>query len=73
MNEELGAELVDELGSSARFFICDVLDTKSISSAVQGTANWVRETRKPLGGIIPAAGVGGAATVRTIQHPALHI
>ncbi|KAK0657732.1 hypothetical protein B0T16DRAFT_425869 [Cercophora newfieldiana] len=58
MNEELGGALVNQLGSSARFFRCDVSDTESIAAAVEGLARWTKETGKPLGGIIPAAGVG---------------
>ena len=58
MNAELGASLAHELGASARFFACDVSDTTSIAGAVQSTAQWIKESGKPLGGIIPAAGVG---------------
>lgn len=58
MNEELGRALTQELGPSARFFACDVADTDSVAAAVKSAALWVSETGKPLGGIIPAAGVG---------------
>ncbi|ROV95855.1 hypothetical protein VSDG_05206 [Cytospora chrysosperma] len=60
LNEDAGAELVKQLGgeSRARFFAVDVTDTESIAAAVAGTAEWVSQTGKPLGGIIPAAGVG---------------
>ncbi|KAK3497314.1 uncharacterized protein B0T23DRAFT_410737 [Neurospora hispaniola] len=58
MNEETGAALAKELGSSIRFFQCDVTDTESIASVVKSTLEWIKETGKPLGGIIPAAGVG---------------
>ncbi|KAL2129033.1 hypothetical protein VTI74DRAFT_8307 [Chaetomium olivicolor] len=58
MNEELGNALVQELGPSTKFVVCDVSDTTSIASAVQSTVAWVKQTGKPLGGIIPAAGVG---------------
>lgn len=63
MNEDSGNELVSKLGSSAKFFVCDVLDTKSIEAAVQGTAAWVKESGKPVGGVIPAAGVGNPSSV----------
>jgi NAD(P)-dependent dehydrogenase (short-subunit alcohol dehydrogenase family) len=65
LNEDAGAELVKELGgpSRAKFFAVDVTDTASIAAAVKGTAEWVHETAKPLGGIIPAAGVGNPALV----------
>ncbi|KAL2017466.1 hypothetical protein VTK56DRAFT_2062 [Thermocarpiscus australiensis] len=58
MNEELGSHLVSELGPSTKFFRCDVTDTDNIAAAVQATVDWVKQTGKPLGGIIPAAGVG---------------
>ncbi|KAK4184470.1 3-hydroxyacyl-CoA dehydrogenase type-2 [Podospora australis] len=59
LNPDNGQALVNELGSSsAKFFETDVADTESIASAVKGIAEWVKTTGKPLGGIIPAAGVG---------------
>ena len=63
MNDD-GTEVAKELGSSARFFECDVLDGKSITAAVQGTVQWAKETSKPIGGVVPAAGVSTPATVR---------
>lgn len=62
MNED-GHELVKEVGSSAKFFVCDVLNTESITKAVQGTAAWAKASNKPIGGVIPAAGVSTPATV----------
>lgn len=66
LNEDAGAELVREVGgaSRAKFFAVDVTDTDSIAAAAKGTAEWVHETGRPLGGIIPAAGVGNPALVR---------
>ncbi|KAK3938898.1 3-hydroxyacyl-CoA dehydrogenase type-2 [Diplogelasinospora grovesii] len=60
MNEESGQALVKELGADkARFWTCDVTDTENISAVVKATVEWIKkETGKPLGGIIPAAGVG---------------
>ncbi|KAK3902824.1 hypothetical protein C8A05DRAFT_15176 [Staphylotrichum tortipilum] len=58
MNEELGAALVAELGPSAKFLPCDVTDTDNIASVVAATVAWANSTGKPLGGVIPAAGVG---------------
>lgn len=60
LNEENGAELVKQLGgeSRAKFFQVDVTDSDSIEAAVKGTMSWVDSTNAPLGGIIPAAGVG---------------
>jgi NAD(P)-dependent dehydrogenase (short-subunit alcohol dehydrogenase family) len=75
MNEEQGNLLVKELGSgndTTRFFPCDVSDTESIAAAVKGVSEWVKETRKPVGGIIPAAGVGRPGLVcntHTLQYP----
>lgn len=64
MNEENGAALVTRLGSSrARFFVCNVLETDSITAAVEATVAWVAQTGKPLGGVIPAAGVSTPATI----------
>ena len=59
MNESQGAALIQELGAShAKFLPCDVSSTSSIASAVAATVAWTTETGKPLGGVIPAAGVG---------------
>ncbi|KAL1837383.1 hypothetical protein VTJ49DRAFT_3942 [Mycothermus thermophilus] len=58
MNEELGKALVSELGPSTTFIPCDVSDTASIKEAVDAAIAWIRKSGKPLGGIIPGAGVG---------------
>lgn len=65
LNEENGAELVKQLGgeSRAKFFQVDVTETKTIEAAVKGTVEWVEKTKAPLGGIIPAAGVGIAGLI----------
>ncbi|KAI0422833.1 short chain dehydrogenase [Xylaria grammica] len=64
LNEELGAEVVKKLSNGAgKFFVCDVLETESIAAAVKGVVQWIEETGKPLGGVIPAAGVGNPATI----------
>ncbi|KKA29049.1 hypothetical protein TD95_002175 [Thielaviopsis punctulata] len=56
---DAGAAFAAELGrDKARFFECDVTDSKSIAAGVKGLAQWVQATAMPLGGIIPAAGVG---------------
>lgn len=62
MNDD-GHELAKEIGSSAKFFVCDVLNTESITKAVQGTTEWAKQVNKPIGGVIPAAGVSTPATV----------
>ncbi|KAH8682077.1 short chain dehydrogenase [Xylariales sp. PMI_506] len=63
MNEENGAALVSKLGSQSKFFVCNVLETQSIQAAVDGTIEWIKSTGKPLGGVIPAAGVSLPATM----------
>ena len=53
MATDLGGDKV------ARFFAVDVTDTDSIKAAVDGTVDWITTTtHKPLGGVVPAAGVG---------------
>ncbi|CAI4218483.1 unnamed protein product [Parascedosporium putredinis] len=63
LNEGQGNKAASELGSSVRFFQCDVTETESITKAVEGTVAWVKQSGRPLGGIIPAAGVGNPATI----------
>ncbi|KAI0405881.1 short chain dehydrogenase [Xylaria palmicola] len=64
LNEELGAGVVKLLPEGVgKFFVCDVSDTGSVASAVEGVVGWIKETGKPMGGIIPAAGVGNPATI----------
>lgn len=65
INPELGDSLVKELGAEkARFFTVDVTDSGSIGKAVEGSASWAKETGKPFGGVIPAAGVGFPGLVK---------
>jgi hypothetical protein len=42
----------------ARFFEVDVTDSDSLKAAIDGAAAWAKENAKPIGGLIPAAGVG---------------
>ena len=63
MNEEDGTEFAKQIGSSAKFFVCNVLETESVAAAVKGAVEWVGQTGKTLGGVIPAAGVSTPATV----------
>jgi NAD(P)-dependent dehydrogenase (short-subunit alcohol dehydrogenase family) len=63
LNADAGAELVKEFGSRARFFETDVSSTASVEQAVNGTAAWIKETGKELGGVVAAAGVGAAQKV----------
>lgn len=64
-DEEDGRAVEKELGPAAKFFHCNVVETESIAKAVQGTVDWVSKTGKPLGGVIPAAGIGLPAAVGT--------
>jgi len=51
--------LTAELGSErARFFQVDISDTDSTEAAVKATLGWVKQTGKPIGGVVSAAGVG---------------
>ncbi|KAK4166317.1 3-hydroxyacyl-CoA dehydrogenase type-2 [Cladorrhinum sp. PSN259] len=59
LNPDAAAPLIKELTPSRAIFIeCDVSDTQNIASAVEKIKQWIAETKLPLGGIIPAAGVG---------------
>lgn len=68
MNEELANEVVKEWPGKTKFFETNVLETKSIAAAVKGTLEWVKETRKEVGGVIAAAGVSTPAKVSCILH-----
>jgi NAD(P)-dependent dehydrogenase (short-subunit alcohol dehydrogenase family) len=64
LNAEAGEKIVKELGAErTKFFETDVSDTKSVEAAVAGTLAWVKETGRPLVGVVAAAGVGAAAKV----------
>ena len=69
-NEENGEEFAKTLGSSGKFFVCDVLSSESIAKAVQGTAEWAKQSGKPIGGAITAAGV---ALPSQVCHPVISI
>lgn len=63
LNAEAGEKIVKELGERSKFFEVDVSQTESVEKAVNGSMEWVSQTGKPVGGVIAAAGVGGAAKV----------
>ncbi|ETS75116.1 hypothetical protein PFICI_13600 [Pestalotiopsis fici W106-1] len=73
MNDENGAAIVSKLGPQTKFFVCNVLETDSIKAAVDGTVAWIKETGKPLGGVIPAAGVSTPATMLDRNGDALSL
>ncbi|KIH94827.1 hypothetical protein SPBR_03823 [Sporothrix brasiliensis 5110] len=60
-NEDDGQAVAAALGGDAvaKFWPVDVTDTASITAAVAGVVAWIQgTTKKPLGGVVPAAGVG---------------
>lgn len=60
-----GAAALNDIGTDrSRFFETDVSETESIEAAVNGVVDWVKETGKPIGGVISAAGVGNPGKVR---------
>ncbi|SRR6266480_869295 len=63
INAEAGERTVKEFGERSKFFEVDVRDTASISKAVEGTVEWVKQTGREIGGVVAAAGVGLPAKV----------
>jgi 3-hydroxyacyl-CoA dehydrogenase/3-hydroxy-2-methylbutyryl-CoA dehydrogenase len=63
MNEELASEVVQKHSGKTKFFKVNVLKTESITTAVKGALEWVKETGKEVGGVIAAAGVSYPAKV----------
>ncbi|CAK3999911.1 3-hydroxyacyl- dehydrogenase type-2 [Lecanosticta acicola] len=59
MNPSNGEKAVQQLSSTrAKFFEVDVTDSESLEAAVNGAMEWVKKTGKPIGGLLPLAGVG---------------
>lgn len=70
MNEDLGQQLVDSLGSSsATFFECDVTDTNSIELAMTKSIEWTKNINRKLGGVIAAAGVANPGIYSKLSIP----
>jgi len=64
INEELGENLVQELGAQkAIFVVTDVSSSDSIAKAIQRTLAWVKQTGHEVGGVIAAAGVANPAKI----------
>ena len=61
LNADNGAKIVSGLGDRTRFFEADMSKSDSVASVVSAIASWVSSTGKPVGGVIPAAGVGNPA------------
>ena len=74
MNEEPDSDLAKQFGSSVKQWICDVADTKSIAAAAKAVVAWTKDTKRPLGGVVSAAGVGNPELVRRsdVRWPSLH-
>jgi len=58
LNVENGEKLVKGLGNRTKFFEADMSETESVQAAVAGVVEWIKHTGKPIGAVIPAAGVG---------------
>ena len=67
MNEELGQEVVNEIGGGkTKFFEANVLETESIAAAVKGALAWSKGTGNEIGGVVAAAGVSTPAKVSSM-------
>ena len=70
LNEEQGQSLARELNGKdgrsdkAVFYSVDVSDEESLKAAARRAAEWIAQTRRPLGGVVAAAGVGNPGMVR---------
>lgn len=59
MNPENGQKIAKQLGADrAKFFEVDVTDSESLEKAISGAAEWAKKNGKPIGGVLPLAGVG---------------
>jgi len=58
LNLENGEKVAKGLGERVKFFEVDVTNSKRVQEVVEAVAQWTKQTGKPLGGVIPAAGVG---------------
>ncbi|KAK3708777.1 hypothetical protein LTR37_011298 [Vermiconidia calcicola] len=58
LSAETGNSIVNELGDRVKFYEADMSSTTSVQTAVNAIATWISQTSAPIGGVIPAAGVG---------------
>lgn len=58
INAETGRKTVERLGNRVKFYEADSRDTPALEAAVKDIAAWTKQTYAPIGGVIPAAGVG---------------
>lgn len=64
LDPDSGEAACKDLGvDRSRFFETDVSETESVTAAVSAVIKWVKETGKPIGGVISAAGVGNPGKV----------
>lgn len=49
--------------SNVKYFQVDILEVSQIQDAVDKTAQWVKETGAPIGGVVNCAGVGVAGKI----------
>ena len=61
LNADVGSKTVSELGSRTKFWEVDMTETEQLESAVNSIVDWTKQTGAPIGGVIPAAGVGNPA------------
>ncbi|KAJ8099246.1 putative 3-hydroxyacyl-CoA dehydrogenase-like protein [Lipomyces tetrasporus] len=68
-DEEAGKRVMSgtfSYSKSVRFFTADVSDAENLEKAVDAAVTWTKETGKPLGGAVSAAGV--AWTAKTLDR-----
>ncbi|KAK5170875.1 uncharacterized protein LTR77_004019 [Saxophila tyrrhenica] len=58
INAETGSKTVERLGERVKFYEADSRDTTALEAAVNHISTWTKQTNAPIGGVIPAAGVG---------------
>jgi len=64
MNEDLAQDVVKQIGGGkTKFFEANVLETESITAAVNGALAWSKEIGKEIGGVVAAAGVSTPAKI----------
>ena len=61
LNAKVGTKTAEELGERVKFFEADMTKTESLEAAVKGVVEWTKQTKAPIGAVIPAAGVGNPA------------
>lgn len=68
MNEELGNQLIEELGDEKSLFVVtDISNSKSIAEAVRKALTWIKATDCELSSIVAAAGVANPAKIINYQ------